>query len=101
MLLKRGKKSGRKLNPSDVCQAMKLVRNDQGERLFSREECLSTSQINSYFSKLSLMDRKGGKSDERTIETIDEEHVQSIVAAIEEEELRNSIHANIASIDIA
>ncbi|CAC5361140.1 unnamed protein product [Mytilus coruscus] len=80
--------SGRKANPSDVSQLMKSLHKDNGEGLFSPNEWLQPSQINSYFARLSIVPRdQSNKTD------IIDEDLQCIVQAIEEEEIRNLVTA--------
>ncbi|CAC5378064.1 unnamed protein product [Mytilus coruscus] len=86
-----GEVSGRKANPSDVSQHMKSLRKDNGERLFSPNEWLQPSQISSYFARLSIMPR-----DQSNNADIIDEDLQSIVQAIEEEEIRNLVTASVS-----
>lgn len=44
--------NGNKLTPKEVVEDMRSARNEEGERLFSREEWLKESQIKSFFSRL-------------------------------------------------
>ncbi|CAC5383152.1 unnamed protein product [Mytilus coruscus] len=86
-----GEVSGRKANPSDVSQHMKSLRKDNGERLFSPNKWLQPSQISSYFARLSIMPR-----DQSNNADIIDEDLQSIVQAIEEEEIRNLVTASVS-----
>ncbi|CAC5400228.1 unnamed protein product [Mytilus coruscus] len=86
-----GEVSGRKANPSDVSQHMKSLRKDNGEQLFSPNEWLQPSQISSYFARLSIMPR-----DQSNNADIIDEDLQSIVQAIEEEEIRNLVTASVS-----
>ncbi|CAG2244350.1 unnamed protein product [Mytilus edulis] len=90
-----GNISGKKVNSSDISKLMKCSRNEDGERRFCREECLTTSQINSYFSRLALLNRRDGVHNRQRIELMEDEDLQSVVAAIEDEELRETLHAHL------
>ena len=46
-----GETTGRKLDPVTVARQMKIARDVDGQRLFSHEEVLSSTQIQSFFSK--------------------------------------------------
>jgi len=43
--------TGKKLDPATVSNQMRLVRDDEGDRLFSAVEILSSAQIQGYFSR--------------------------------------------------
>ncbi|PFX21317.1 hypothetical protein AWC38_SpisGene14196 [Stylophora pistillata] len=44
--------TGNKLTPKEVAEDMRFARNEEGERIFLREEWLKESQIESFFSRL-------------------------------------------------
>ena len=81
--------AGNKLTPKEVAQDMRRARNEEGERLFSREEWLKESQIKGFFSRLTSS-RKRSTPLETETESDDEwEEFES------ELELLNSIHERI------
>ena len=53
-----GEESGRKADPYQVVFDMRNARTAENKRLFSRDEWLSRGQIQSYFSRLSVLKRK-------------------------------------------
>ena len=46
-----GETTGRKLDPVTVARQMKIARDVDGQRKFSHEEVLSSTQIQSFFSR--------------------------------------------------
>lgn len=74
-----------------------------GQKRFSVEEWLQPSQILSYFSRLSLLSRKGkndGKSvkEEQSISMINEdEDLDNVLQAIEASDLRNELYSTFES----
>ncbi|KAK3747345.1 hypothetical protein QZH41_007276 [Actinostola sp. cb2023] len=53
-----GEKTGRKADPQQVVQDIRTARDELGNRLFSRDEWLTKSQIQGYFSRLTSSRRK-------------------------------------------
>ena len=53
-----GEESGMKADPQQVAVDMRNARTEENKRLFSREEWLSRNQIQSYFSRLSVLKKK-------------------------------------------
>ena len=49
---KLGEQTGKKCDPLQVSKDMRTVRDDHNERLFKREEWLSKTQVQSFFSRL-------------------------------------------------
>ena len=47
----RGQETGQKANPSTVAQEMRYIKDFEGKRMFKVDEFLSSSQIQSYFSR--------------------------------------------------
>lgn len=47
-----GETTGFKANPADVAKAMMTTRDDNGDRMFTIEEFLTTQQVSSFFSRL-------------------------------------------------
>ena len=75
-----GEESGRKADPNQVVLDMRSARTAENKWLFSRDEWLSRGQIQSYFSRLSVLKRKQtSRSDSVSLQDIDglvEEEIQ-------------------------
>lgn len=52
-----GETTGFKANPADVAKAMMTTRDDNGDRMFTSEEFLTTQQVSSFFSRLASKKR--------------------------------------------
>ena len=57
LVFKIGESTGRKADPTNVAKAMGSARNDAGERLFSRDDFLTSQQIANFFSRLAAKKR--------------------------------------------
>ena len=57
-----GETTGRKLDPVTVARQMKIARDVDGQRLFSHEEVLSSTQIQSFFSRRAKCKNSEGQS---------------------------------------
>ena len=55
----QGEQTGVKANPADIASKMKSLRSANGNKLFTKEEWLSTLQIARYFSRLSALSKRG------------------------------------------
>ena len=53
-----GERTGRKADSAQVAVDMRNAKNESNERLFTREEWLTKSQVQSFFSRLAAMRRK-------------------------------------------
>ena len=53
-----GEKTGQKADPSSVARAMLTARNVNGERTFTSEEFLTSSQVMSFFSRLAAKKKR-------------------------------------------
>ena len=53
-----GERTGRKANPQHVAQDMRTARDESGNRIFEREEWLTKTQIQRFFSRLTSNRRK-------------------------------------------
>ena len=53
----QGEQTGVKANPADIASKMKSLRSANGNKLFSKEEWLSTLQVARYFSRLSALNK--------------------------------------------
>ena len=59
-LILDGEETGRKANPSDVSSAIKSLKTEDGKsKLFERSEWLTTLQVKSYFSRVSVLNKCG------------------------------------------
>uniref|UniRef100_A0A8W8NIJ4 C2H2-type domain-containing protein n=1 Tax=Magallana gigas TaxID=29159 RepID=A0A8W8NIJ4_MAGGI len=86
-VFQEGEESGRKAIPVEVSQRMKSLRNSTGEKFFNPDEWLQPSQINSFFSRLSL----NAKAKDIKDEPEEDDHLREILQSIYEEEERDSI----------
>lgn len=57
-----GEKTGRKCDPEEIAQQMRLISNDVGKRRFSSAEFLTPLQIGSFFGRLVLQKRRADNS---------------------------------------
>ena len=55
----QGEETGVKANPADIACKMRSQRSSNGDKLFSKEEWLSTHQVARYFSRLSALNKSG------------------------------------------
>ena len=78
-----GEKTGLKADPKQVAADMRNARDEENDRRFSREEWLTKTQIQGYFSRLASARRKKGQ-----IDTTDESGLED---AVGEEEHNNRI----------
>ncbi|CAB3984487.1 Transposon Tf2-6 poly [Paramuricea clavata] len=71
-----GEKTGCKLNPGQVARDMRTAKDEAGLRKFKREEWLTKSQIQSFFSRITANRRKQtGQVEEDEDGVSDEEHL--------------------------
>ena len=63
-----GTQSGRKADPAKVAADMRKVRNSDGTRRFNRDEWLTKGQVQSFFSRLSALNRKARGTDAVEVE---------------------------------
>ena len=55
----QGEQTGVKANPADIASKMRSLRTENGIKLFTKEEWLSTLQVARYFSRLSALNKRG------------------------------------------
>ena len=79
-----GEKSGIKADPKEVAARIRCTRNGK-KKVFDRSEWLSVQQVKSYFSRLSVLQRKGILIDDN------EEEQNEEVEMFEEEIRRHSL----------
>lgn len=60
-----GAQTGRKADPAQVAADIRKVRNSDGTRKFSSNEWLTKAQVQSFFSRLSSLNRKAGRTLQR------------------------------------
>ena len=78
--------TGRKADPGQVANDMRKARNNDGSRMFSREEWLTKTQIKSFFSRLSAAKRKQSNNlDDSDEELLEEEHEHRKEEILQEE----------------
>ena len=56
-----GEETGKKEDPANVCREMRLKKDMHGLKVFSKEECLTTQQITTIFSRLASKTRLSGR----------------------------------------
>ncbi|CAB4008859.1 Hypothetical predicted protein [Paramuricea clavata] len=54
-----GERTGQKADPTQVAAGMRIANKESNERLFSREEWLTKTQVQSFFSRLAVKRRQG------------------------------------------
>ena len=67
-IFRKGEETGQKLNPAEVSSQLRNMRTTDGNKIFHWSEWLTTQQITSYFSRLSILQRSG-----RLVENEEEE----------------------------
>ena len=83
-----GETTGMKVNPNDVEAEMRISKDENNQRRFARSEWLTSSQIKSFFSRLSSTRRKQGskttasrnKSDE--LDIVDEINTEEMIEQV-------------------
>ena len=83
-----GEKNKKKVNPADAVKQLKQARNNDGTKMFGPEEYLQTSQIASFFSRLSVRTQK--KIDATNI---DDRDLEGLMITIQQEEVVNEFLA--------
>ena len=74
-----GETTGFKANPDDVAKAMMTTRDDNGDRMFTSEEFLTTQQVSSFFSRLASKKRLPDvQDDDDAIAAENETHLQDL-----------------------
>ena len=72
-----GEETGRKVTPAEAVTRMRTLRNDIGNRLFGKEEWLTSQQVTSYFSRLAAMKTIGQLPPPAV--SLEEEDVEAVV----------------------
>ncbi|XP_052097174.1 uncharacterized protein LOC127732145 [Mytilus californianus] len=90
-----GERTSKKANANVIAQQMRKLKNEDGQRRFSFDECLQPSQIVSYFSRLALL-YKQGRLKERALQVTnisveDDDNLTSILEEIDIHELKEQI----------
>lgn len=73
-----GEKTGHKADPVQVVADMRTARNENGDRLFSRNECLNATQIKGFFSRITAKQRKRGRLELNGDVTLTDEDVECL-----------------------
>ena len=90
-----GELTGRKSDPNQVSQEMRVSRNLDGTRKFNREEWLTKTQIQSFFSRLAAMKRKRRTEDQENTQGGDGAEAENEEQLLEDEiEFLNEKHRN-------
>ena len=55
----QGEETGNKATAEDVAAPMRSMRTTEGTKVFSKDECLTFTQISRYFSRLAALNRSG------------------------------------------
>ena len=87
----QGEQTGVMANPADIASKMKSLRSANGNKLFSKEEWISTLQVARYFSRLSALNKRGVLKQNVTASQEEEEDVPDYVSEIEAMEKRFQI----------
>lgn len=82
----------KKANPVDVSKDMRIVK-VIGALRFSPNEWLQPSQISSYFSRLTLLQRKGCQKQQLSV--INDEDLEAVLQSIEDEQIRNDLYNSV------
>lgn len=89
-----GARSGLKADPVQVAHEMKFIKDDNGHPLFSPEEWRTSQQINSFFSRLSAMQRQSQTEkshlEEANVE-VSEEDLEALESEIALDSLREAV----------
>ena len=80
----QGEETGTKANPADIASKMKMLRSENGKKMFSKDEWLSTDQVSRYFSKLSSLNKSGQLELDVITQGTHDEDVEDYVAEAEE-----------------
>ena len=80
----QGEETGTKANPADIASKMKMLRSENGKKMFSKDEWLSTDQVSRYFSKLSSLNKSGRLELDVITQGTHDEDVEDYVAEAEE-----------------
>lgn len=93
----KGEETGKKANPADISSKMKNARSEEtGKKVCSKEEWLTTQQVASYFSRLTVLDKSGRLriSDDQASEVDEEElrnETEEMACEVIREEIRRQI----------
>lgn len=89
-----GERSGLKADPSQVAINMRNARNEDHTRLFRRDEWLSKSQVQGFFSRLAAKRRRHGNEEITLQDALEEEQEQErndLLSSIEELGLQHPV----------
>ena len=86
-----GERTGRKVDPQHVAQDMRMARDESGNRIFEREEWLTKTQIQGFFSRLTsnrrnLVGERESQDDEwNNADQLHQEIVEDVVQEVRTE----------------
>ena len=92
-----GARTGLKADPVQVSHEMKFAKDANGHSFFKPEEWRTAQQINSFFSRLSAMQRQRQKEVEDHDEEVQEEDLEALESEIFLESLRNTVLHDIST----
>ena len=95
-----GEATGRKADPQRVSKDMRNARSEDNVRIFKREEWLTRGQVQSFFSRLAALKRKGdtfGSKLQAEVTTEPLEEWEKEVKSAEEERLNRNIRREICN----
>ena len=87
-----GEETGKKATASDVAFRMRSLRDDNGQKMFSKTDWLTEQQIARYFSRLSALNKSGQLQRNRSVSMNDEEGADADDLAAEAETTRTRQH---------
>ncbi|VDI54148.1 Hypothetical predicted protein [Mytilus galloprovincialis] len=89
-MYEHGEKTGEKVTASDAAVKIRQARLPDGTKRFQVNEYLDSSQITSFFSRLTVA---GKRTETRTaklvVDVVDDEDLEAVLAEIENQEIRN------------
>ena len=94
----QGEETGKKASPADISSKLKNLRSEDGKKLFSKEEWLTTQQVASYFSRMSVLNKSGRlrlSDEEVTDGTNEDEAMKEREEMVYEIEIREEIKRHI------
>jgi hypothetical protein len=87
-----GELTGNKADPLQVACAMKNSRDECGDRIFTREEWLTKTQIKGFFSRVAKLRKKGGaRKSSKAEELLEDDIIEDFEDDEEENELREEL----------
>ena len=88
-----GERTGRKADPTQVAADMRNTKNESNERVFTRAEWLTKTQVQSFFSRLAATCRKGQGVVGMSVD--DEEDVECLKETADRQDLVDMVNSEI------